>query len=156
MDLFFQSATHLGSLYLLIPAALGIGGYMFLKKRQGEAKFLITGLAGVSGMTHILKALFARPRPPVTEALAAMPADYSFPSAHTSQSVTFFIILSMILSRNRGPEAARAVWAGCMSTAVVVAVSRVYLEVHYLSDVVAGAGLGILWVWALNRVWHRR
>lgn len=78
--------------------------------------------------------------------LVPMPTDWSFPSAHTTQATAFFLTLTLIAIRLLPPF-----WAACIAIlslllAVGVGYSRVYLQVHYLSDVIAGIILAILLV----------
>ena len=90
----------------------------------------------------ILKPLVERARPftvnPAVELLIAKPADFSFPSGHTSAS---FAVASALFFRKE------RLWIPAGILAVLVAFSRLYLYVHYPSDVLAGALIGILAGW---------
>lgn len=100
------------------------------------------GLTAV--LVHALKLLVRRPRPQIDQLLVPMPADWSFPSAHTAQAAAFFLAAALIARRRTptGPAAATITVALC--TVVLVGWSRVHLQVHYLSDVLAGGLIGIL------------
>ena len=151
MDIFFLTVTWLGSLYVLVPLALLQATLLWYTHQQREALLLVTGLGGTSLICHALKIIFARPRPPVEELLVTMPSDFSFPSAHTAQAAAFAMACWLIYSR--GMES-RGTWLLALLIAIVlaVAVSRVYLRVHYVSDVLAGGLLGCLWVLTVYRL----
>lgn len=152
MDLFFKTITWGGSLFVLLPLAL-VGALWFLGRgRFADAALLVCGLAGSSLLVHVLKLLFARPRPQAESLLVAMPPDFSFPSAHTGQAFAFFVACALVLSRHYGHTGAILLWAVCLLIAVLVGVSRVYLQVHFVSDVVFGALVGCCWVWFLYRI----
>ena len=91
----------------------------------------------------ILKPLVARTRPyevnTMIELLIARPLDYSFPSGHTAAA--FASALALYFGRNR-------LWIPALILAVLLAFSRMYLYVHYPSDVLAGALIGIAAGWA--------
>jgi membrane-associated phospholipid phosphatase len=105
--------------------------------------FLITVMLGNQLITTAVKDLADRARPtfnPIAEGLGP-----SFPSGHSSTAAAFFAASALILGRRRG-HLARMVLAGvAVAIAVAVAVSRVLLDVHWVSDVTAGLALG--WAW---------
>lgn len=150
MDLFFKIVTWAGSGWVLFPLAAVIAGILWLRGRAADAVLVSGGLLGASILVHGLKRLFARPRPDVPELLVAMPSDFSFPSAHTAQAVAFALACAMAAGRDVATTAGMLVWGALIMAATLVGISRVYLQVHYLSDVVAGAILGVAWVLALN------
>jgi len=93
-------------------------------------------LAGSSAAVTVTKLLVARPRP--DQSLSAILADgYSFPSGHTTNSLAAFAAAATVVT---GRSAQVVVWVAACLAAVVIGLSRVYLGVHYLSDVMA-AGL---------------
>lgn len=88
-----------------------------------------------------LKLFFQHPRP--TEAIMAVPDSFSFPSGHAVAASALYITLALVTARGERRKGPRRVlvWSGVL-IAVLVAWSRVYLGVHYLSDVVGGLMLG--------------
>jgi undecaprenyl-diphosphatase len=88
-----------------------------------------------------LKLFFQHPRP--TEAIIAIPDSYSFPSGHAVAASALYITLALVAAQGERRKRPRRllVWSGVL-VAVLVAWSRVYLGVHYLSDVVGGLLLG--------------
>lgn len=148
-DQFFVAVTWLGSLAVLLPctAALAI---VFCHRRRGREALLLGASLGLGSlMTSALKLVFKRPRPAIENLLVPMPTDWSFPSGHTAQATAFFLALAILAARNLPqPLAGLAVTASILA-ALIVASSRVYLQVHYVSDVVAGGVIGSLAVWTV-------
>lgn len=159
MDGFFLFITCFGSLYLLLPLSVIVGLYLAAHHRMADTALLVGGLLGTSLITHVLKLLFARPRPQATELLVTMPADFSFPSAHTSQITAFALSCALIFARQLPAKWALSLWLGLGILVVLVGISRNYLKVHYISDIVAGVVVGAVWIfilrWLLQQLGHR-
>jgi undecaprenyl-diphosphatase len=150
LDSFFRAATWLGSMFVLAPAATLIAFVLLRAQRRLEAGFLVIGLVASSLWVHLAKALVGRPRPDLVEPLIALPGDRSFPSAHTAQIVAFVLCLVLIIRRTL-PEWQISAMFVALVVSIVVGVSRVYLQVHFPSDVLAGAAVAILWVALVQR-----
>ncbi len=107
------------------------------------APFLLAVVLGDKLVTNGVKALVDRARPtlnPIAEALGP-----SFPSGHSSTAAAFFAGSALILGRGRSSRSRAALAGIAVGIAVAVACSRVLLDVHWLTDVVAGLALG--WAW---------
>ncbi len=137
LDALMPKLTMLGSggAVWLVAA----GGMLCTKKYRRQGVILLAGLAvGVLVVNVGLKNLIARPRPcwldDSVRLLIASPTDYSFPSGHTLSSV----IGATVLTKSN-PKFG---WAA-IPLAAVIAFSRLYLFVHYPSDILAGAVLGV-------------
>lgn len=105
--------------------------------------FVVAAVLGVGAITITIKVLMDRARPtlnPVTDTLGP-----SFPSGHTSLAAAFFAAAALLLSRGRGKRATAALGGAAVGLAVAVAASRVFLDVHWFTDVLAGLALG--WAW---------
>jgi undecaprenyl-diphosphatase len=113
------------------------------RKRWRAAGFAAVALGGGLLLNKALKLLFARPRPVLDwSAAAALPASSSFPSGHAMATATLATVLTALAWRSRWRwPVALAAWG----FALLVAASRVLLGVHFPSDVVAGAAIGIAW-----------
>jgi len=145
LDAFFRGVTWLGSLYVLAPlATTGTAVLLSLQKRC-DALLLVLGFGGAVLLVHLTKAVLARPRPTLLEPLIAMPTSGSFPSAHTAQIVAFALCTVLILRRSF-PEWQSISIAVAAILIAVVAASRVYLQVHYPSDVLGGIAFGVTWI----------
>ena len=107
------------------------------------------GFAGRQPIVHALKLAVARTRPGLFEPLVTMPIDPSFPSAHTMQACAFAVAC---LLQCRHPARLTG-WLLAAAFVTLVGASRVYLQVHYPSDVLAGAAVALAWVGALWRAW---
>lgn len=116
------------------------------RKRWRAAGFAVVALGGGLLLNKALKLLFARPRPMLDwSATSDLPASFSFPSGHAMATATLATVLTALAWRSRWRwPVALAAWA----FALAVAASRVLLGVHFPSDVVAGAAIGIAWTCA--------
>ena len=151
LDVLMPKITLLGNggaIWLLAAALL-----LVTKKYRRYGALLLAGLAaGVLAGNVVLKHLIARPRPCWLDTsvplLIANPADYSFPSGHTLSSV----IGATILTR-----ADRRFGYAAIPLAALIAFSRLYLYVHFPTDILGAAvlsvGLGLAVCAAGNRVW---
>jgi undecaprenyl-diphosphatase len=96
-------------------------------------------------MAYTLKWLLGRPRPALYPLLVELPLSDAFPSAHTAQATAFFIVLAVIVRRN-APEWAATVAVLSALAILGVALSRIYLQVHFPSDVLGGFVLAVVWL----------
>ena len=152
LDLFFRTITWAGSLYLLFPATLLLLILLQGKGRQREMQMLAVAMGSAVLVVHAAKMFIKRPRPEIHPGLIPMPVDWSFPSAHAAQSATFCLCVALIAKRNFPvPWAWLTVLLAAALTAGV-SMSRVYLQVHYPTDVLAGLVLGIVLVAAADRL----
>ncbi|MFN0303793.1 MAG: phosphatase PAP2 family protein [Burkholderiales bacterium] len=140
--------TWLGSLAVLLPLAAFAILCLIRLQRHREAIFVGAALVGISALTHWMKWAVARPRPNWHEAVVAMPIDLSFPSAHAAQITAFVIALVVVLKHLRMPRLEHIAAFGAILI-LIVSVSRLYLQVHFPSDVLAGCLAAALWVAAL-------
>jgi membrane-associated phospholipid phosphatase len=141
----FQSAvainvTALGSAPVIVIVAVVAAAYAVAAGRPRVVLALAwTPLAFL--LDSAIKLLVRHPRP--TVAMIALPPDYSFPSGHAVAASALYVTLALLaagVERRAGPR--RLLIASGVLVAVLVAWSRVYLGVHYLSDVVGGLLLG--------------
>ena len=140
-----EIVSFLASGIVLLPAYILILGYLIYKKKFFLA--INTGVIAISGyaLVHGLKELFERVRPGTQ--LVETLKNYSFPSGHTVSAFIFCAIVVYLISRTN----LQIIWKFLISLvmicfAISVAISRVILQVHYPTDVIAGATLGVLWV----------
>jgi undecaprenyl-diphosphatase len=101
-------------------------------------------------LDQILKLCFHRPRPEAFFGLA-IPATYSFPSGHALTATCFYGVLAGLLAARTRPLAGKAgLWALAATLAALIGLSRVYLGVHYPSDVLAGYAAAVVWMAAVR------
>jgi undecaprenyl-diphosphatase len=136
--------TWAGSTWLLVPLALLCCVLLGRAGRRLDALTVTLSLGGVFAIDSAVKALVARPRPGI-EHLQHV-SGWSFPSAHTGQAAAFWTSLLLVLpGASRGRPASWIAACGAAAIVLVVAWSRVYLGVHFPSDVIAGALIGSGW-----------
>ena len=146
LDRFMAAVTWLGSLWLLLPLFALVGVVLWRRDRR-LAAFPLLSLLGATALSHVFKQIFERPRPDLYPVLGHLPLDASYPSAHTMQAVAAALAL-LVLAGRRGPY--WATWL--LALAALVAWSRLHLQVHFPSDVLAGAIAAGLWVAGLHRM----
>lgn len=139
-----QALTWAGSVFVLVPLALVC--YLLLARAglRREACAVALSLAGATLLSDVVKLLVSRPRPPI-EHLQTVTGS-SFPSAHSAQASAFWFSLVLALATaGVAPPVTRAAAGLALVFVLAVALSRVYLGVHYPGDVVAGVLLGTGW-----------
>jgi membrane-associated phospholipid phosphatase len=146
MDRFFSAVTWTGSLYVLLPLAVLLSLVLIKTGVASELTLLWVGFGGATASAYTLKALVQRPRPDLYPPLIPLPADSSFPSAHTTQILAFCLCVLLIAVRHHPSVHIWLLAAILAAVAICVGFSRVYLQVHYVSDVAAGALLAVVWV----------
>jgi membrane-associated phospholipid phosphatase len=134
LDLFFAGITWLGSLWLLLPLALVVAWQQSRQWGWRAGLFVPCSLLFASGLSHVAKLLVERPRPDLFPSLIALPADWSFPSAHTMQVTAF--ALALLLQARVGERLRAALVLACVIG--LVGISRIYLQVHFPTDVLFG------------------
>lgn len=153
--------TALGSIAVLALVVLTVAGLFVAIRRRREALLLLLGSAGGVAISQGLKQLFGRERPDV--ALRAVEAmNPSFPSGHAMLSAAVFLTLAVLSARYVRRKRVKAYLVGAGLTAtLLVGLTRVYLGVHWPSDVLAGWVLGAGWAmtcwlaaWAWDRPWR--
>lgn len=118
-------------------------------RRTRTAALLAITMLGVAVLDVALKHAFHRPRP--VAFFGATPSSYSFPSGHAMGSLCFYGILAAILAgRARGRVAKFCVWIAALFLIGMIGLSRIYLGVHYPSDVIAGYCAATVWVGAVG------
>lgn len=154
LDRFFALITWAGSLFILAPITVLICGFLVRNGRVTEAWLLGLSLAGIALFSRLAKLWFARPRPDLFPVIGDIPSDASYPSAHTAQIVAFAVALCWILKPEKLGLTYYSLTGIALLLASLVALSRVYLQVHFPSDVLGGALLGLLWVLGLFNLLH--
>ncbi|HKF22745.1 MAG TPA: phosphatase PAP2 family protein [Candidatus Angelobacter sp.] len=147
----------LGYDLLIVALVVALATFLYLRWRRA-AVWLAVSMAGALALDLSLKYAFHRPRP--QPFFGAAPHSFSFPSGHALCSFCFYVVLAgLIAARTRSTFLRVAV--GVMAAALVIAIglSRIYLGMHYPSDVLAGYLAAAVWVatllvldrWRLNR-----
>ena len=130
-------------MWVLLPLYIVLTLY-FLRYFEYFEKLVGIGFWGAFLTTYALKYELDRKRPHFFPTINELPIDPSFPSAHTSQIVVFTLLLWLILYS--GPSVFGSIFtATLVFIALGVALSRMYLQVHYPSDILAGGLIAIIW-----------
>lgn len=127
----------------------GLMAVLLYRHREIESlRLLLMCVPGIMVLNAVLKQVFQRARPAFDDPLLTL-ATYSFPSGHTAAATVFYGFVAMfLLKRRRGRSAVErgAIVGGAAWKVSLVAVSRVYLGAHYLSDVLAAVIEGLVWL----------
>ena len=120
---------------------LGVG-FLLVKQRRFDAVLLASAAGTTALVTTGLKEVFRRARPEYGDPVHGQHS-FSFPSGHASGAFTVYVLLALLLSIGLSARARALLIGGALGLAALVAVTRVLLPVHYLSDVIAGAAIGL-------------
>jgi membrane-associated phospholipid phosphatase len=136
--------TQLGGIYTVIVLCLILAlAETIIERSVWVIPFIVAVMGGEEILTTTIKQLTDRVRPSLNPAAATLGP--SFPSGHSATAAAFYATAALLLGRRRS-QPTRAVLTGlAVGLAVAVAASRVLLDVHWLSDVIAGLALG--WAW---------
>jgi membrane-associated phospholipid phosphatase len=155
---FMLWVSFMGSPGLLIGlGVVVVMGYARQGKPRTALLFVIT-VAGAEVLDEILKLVFHRTRPVAFFGLRE-PAGYSFPSGHALVSCAFFGVLAAFAAARTERRALRWIYRAAAAILIaLIGISRIYLGVHYPSDVLAGYAAALVWVFsvATARRWTRR
>ncbi len=145
LEIAMTDLTTLGGTAVLLVLVTGVTGFMLFSRLHGPALFTVSSIALGTAFSQWLKIFYDRPRPDVVEHLAAIQTA-SFPSGHATMSTIVYLTLGAMVVRMVDTHALRVyVMAVAIAISLVVGVSRVYLGVHWPSDVLAGWALGAAW-----------
>ena len=149
LNALMRDVTWLGSNAALIPliAALAILLGVVLRNLWGSLLAALS-LAGADLLYNVIKPIVERPRPPVAIHLVEV-SSFSFPSGHATAVTACFGMAAALLAARRSPGVKVLAGTAAAIVIVVVGFSRIYLGVHWFTDVVAGVALGGLWLCVL-------
>jgi membrane-associated phospholipid phosphatase len=155
----FTAITWMGNLATLV-VVLAVAGVVLARRRwYGDLQFLLLTALGTKVLTEVFKWSFQRDRPFFPDPLATE-STYSFPSGHASMSMAVYGAVAIIVARRVTNLGLRiAVLVGVALLIGLIGFSRIYLGVHYLTDVIAGYALAAGWMLAcalaLGLRWRR-
>ena len=159
LDAFFVAVTHAGYEYGVIPLDVLLSLVLLLKRKWREATFAVVSFVGSALLNLAAKHSFQRARPDLWESIAPE-TTFSFPSGHAMGSMTLAMVAILLAWRTRWRW---PVVAAAAAFVLLVGLSRLYLGVHYPSDVLAGWAAGLAWVagtylvlFRARRPWRRR
>ena len=142
--------TWLGSSAVVVPLAVLVVVALLVGRRGWLALFVSLAVGGALLLSALAKDVIERERPPVDVRLQD-PVSSAFPSGHATQAAATFFALAIVVTLLSRSRPLRAVaWTGGTVIVFVVGVSRVYLGMHWATDVLGGWLLGSVWVAGLT------
>lgn len=142
LDTSVTVATSFGGVLAIVVLTVVFASAFWLKKRRRAALQLTISVLGVAMLNLVLKSLFSRSRPELWEQVV-LETSYSFPSGHAMASSALALTMVLLLWQTRWRW-----WVVAIVSlyVVIIGLSRLYLGVHYPSDIVAGWTISAVWV----------
>jgi undecaprenyl-diphosphatase len=154
-----EGASLAGGGWGLWPVGVLVLGLLARVGRGREAAMFAVVVLGANFLNEAMKLFFHRPRPEPWFGYP-QPPTYSFPSGHSFVSFCFCLCLAEILMRHGWPLGGKvAIWSAALGSTLTIGLSRVYLGVHYPTDVLGGYVAGIVWITLIQvarHIWQRR
>lgn len=154
--------TALGGYPILVALIAAVTGYLLVTRKFGPALFVLLSTGLGTAFSHLLKLAYERPRPDVVDHLVTIHTA-SFPSGHATMSAIVYLTLAALIVRLVETTRERIYVMGvAILLTVAVGLSRIFLGVHWPSDVAAGWALGVAWaslswlVVSALRAWRQR
>lgn len=143
--------TYLGSVYFLLP----VGGLIFIlmvkKKNLEGIRLLVLSTIGSYGLNSMLKKIFIRARP--LKYFLIEQEGYSFPSGHAMVSMSFYTTITYLLVKNMSNQNAKKIlWIINFIIVTSIGFSRIYLGVHWPTDILVGYLLGYIFYYSSTRI----
>lgn len=142
-----RDVTALGSNLVLALLVVAVGGVLTLDGKRRAALLMFVTFGGGLALVGLTKSLTARPRPDLVPQAAAV-FTTSLPSSHATLSAALAVVCTALACRGATPAPRIAAISAAVAIVGLIGVSRVYLGLHWPSDVLAGWALGTAWGWA--------
>ena len=157
LDQVMLGLTFLGDSFVLLMICLGLGIWLLYRGERSRATVLVIAAIGVVILNNLLKIFFGRARPILWERVVDV-GQYSFPSGHAMISLVIFGMIGYLLT-SKFPQ-----WRGWIISLTIILVigiglSRLYLGVHWPTDILAGYAAGLVWLVACIfslQIWEDR
>lgn len=154
--------TALGGYTVVFLLVASVIGFLLVSRKYGPALYVFLSIGTGTLVGHLLKELYARPRPDLVEHLVNTHTP-SFPSGHAMVSAIVYLTLGSLILRMVDSVRVRAyVLTLAILLTVMIGITRIYLGVHWPSDVIAGWAMGAAWAslcWLIVsalRFYHKR
>jgi undecaprenyl-diphosphatase len=142
-----QLVTWLGSSFFIIPLGVVVGGYFWLRRHLRQPLgMMAAAFLGAAGLYDVVKPTVGRARPPAALQVGGPDDGWAFPSGHATQSISFYGMLAIVLILWYAPNRRLLFAIAAALVVIVVGASRLYLGVHWLTDVLGGYALGLTWM----------
>ena len=147
--------TNLMSPEVLAVFTIFLLALLLYKKKPKQAFFVFFAIGGAAVLELTLKELIQRARP--ENALIDASSTYSFPSGHATLAITFFSLLIYLYKDHIKDKILRYIFiGGNIGMIFLIGFSRIYLNVHWFSDVLGGFAIGMLWLGSLIFFFERK
>lgn len=155
----FRDFTSFGGVAVLTFVLLAAVGYLFLQRKYRSILLMVAAILGGGALSFLLKHGFDRPRPDLVAPLAYTMTP-SFPSGHALLAATTYLTIGALLARIQ-PQRRLKIYLMCLAIllTLIVGFTRVYLGVHWPTDVLAGWTVGGVWAltcWLVAQFLQRR
>lgn len=146
-----------GATAFVAIACVLVAVILLVRRRRREAFLIVAAPLGALGLQHLVKELVRRPRPPVHALVHA--TGYGFPAGPAAVALAFYCALALLLARGTRRWSFKvSVWTAAIVIAGLIGFARMYLRVHYVTDVLGGYALGAAWLAVMisaEGVWRR-
>lgn len=144
LDWIMLNVTRLGNPPAVVFITLVTLGILWRRPYRQEAKIFLLNCLGGAILSYGLKLAFSKPRPQLWKLLISEKS-YSYPSGHALGSMVLYSFLAYLLGTHY-PKYAKVFYSVAAILIAAIGLSRLYLGVHWPTDVIAGYGVGFLWV----------
>ena len=135
--------TDLGGEIILLSAFGALAVWSYRARGAQWARFFAVVMAGALALDNVVKPLVGRPRPVLDQLVAGR--GESFPSGHATATTALLFAVAYYLTSGRAPRGRALIWTTALLGSLLMGVTRVYLGVHWPTDVIAGMVLGAVW-----------
>jgi undecaprenyl-diphosphatase len=137
--------TALGGVTVLTIITVLVVGFLIASRKSSTALFVAAAVASGAIVSAVLKGIFVRPRPEIVPHLVQV-SSTSFPSGHAMNSAMVYLTLAALLARSQERTSVRLYLLGiAILLTLLVGMTRVFLGVHWPSDVIGGWSIGAIW-----------
>jgi undecaprenyl-diphosphatase len=141
----WEGVSFMGSVGVLSGLTFLTMGIFAMRRRWQAVRQIAFAMGGAVGLDTIVKWIVRRPRPDEVYA-HTLPASYSFPSGHALYSLTFYISIAIVMSRQTQGNQSKTIWSAAVLMLTLIGTSRIFLGVHYGSDVLGGYLIAAVWL----------
>lgn len=141
----WEDISLMGSVAVISTLTFLSLGLFVVRSDWGAARQLALAMCGAVGFDISTKWIVHRPRPDEVYA-HTMPTTYSFPSGHALYGFVFYLTIAAIVTRRSLGNGIWGVWGSAITIAILIGVSRIFLGVHYGSDVLGGYLIAAIWL----------
>lgn len=154
-----RDITALGGVTVITGMIAAISGFLFMQRKYRALAIILAASVGGALLSTVLKLIIARERPDLAYQLAHV-STHSFPSGHSMMSASVYLSIAALLARIQEKVKLRIyIIAVAFIITFLIGISRIYLGVHYLTDVLAGWSIGAAWAsfcWFAAWYWEKR